>query len=66
VREGAPELLMERPIQYDAAMDLSVAPTKLPDSEVAGPATVFILPDLNTGNNLRGRAAQRRERASGA
>jgi phosphate acetyltransferase len=50
---------MERPIQYDAAMDLSVARTKLPDSEVAGPATVFIFPDLNTGNNLRGSAAPR-------
>jgi phosphate acetyltransferase len=58
---------MERPIQYDAAVDVSVARTKLPYSKVAGRATVFIFPDLNTGNNnLQGRAAQRRERASGA
>lgn len=38
-------------MQYDAAVDASVAKTKLPDSEVAGQATVFIFPDLNTGNN---------------
>ncbi|MBF0259801.1 MAG: phosphate acetyltransferase, partial [Desulfamplus sp.] len=38
-------------IQYDAAVDISVAKTKLPQSEVAGAATVFIFPDLNTGNN---------------
>ena len=47
----APELVLEGPIQYDAAVDASVAKTKLPDSEVAGRATVFIFPDLNTGNN---------------
>src|SRR5699024_11152428 len=41
----------EGPIQYDAAVDASVAATKLPESEVAGKATVFIFPDLNTGNN---------------
>ncbi len=51
VRERAPELLVEGPIQYDAAIDTAVARTKLPDSEVAGRATVFIFPDLNTGNN---------------
>ncbi len=51
VRERAPELLVEGPIQYDAAIDVAVARTKLPDSEVAGRATVFIFPDLNTGNN---------------
>ncbi len=51
VRERAPELLVEGPIQYDAAIDLAVARTKLPESEVAGRATVFIFPDLNTGNN---------------
>ncbi|MDL2314243.1 phosphate acetyltransferase [Desulfovibrio sp. OttesenSCG-928-C14] len=47
----APALLLEGPIQYDAAIDPSVAATKLPNSKVAGQATVFIFPDLNTGNN---------------
>ena len=51
VRERAPDLLIEGPIQYDAAIDAAVARTKLPDSQVAGRATVFIFPDLNTGNN---------------
>jgi len=51
VRERAPELKVEGPIQFDAAMDAEVARTKLPDSEVAGKATVFVFPDLNTGNN---------------
>jgi phosphate acetyltransferase len=51
VRERAPELSVEGPIQYDAAVDASVARTKLPGSAVAGRATVFIFPDLNTGNN---------------
>jgi len=51
VRERAPELLVEGPIQYDAAIEPSVADAKLPDSDVAGRATVFIFPDLNTGNN---------------
>ncbi|MDY7020195.1 MAG: phosphate acetyltransferase [Cyanobacteriota bacterium] len=46
-----PNLKIEGPIQYDAAVDESVAKTKLPNSEVAGHATVFIFPDLNTGNN---------------
>ena len=46
-----PDLKIEGPIQYDAAVDASVARTKMPDSEVAGKATVFIFPDLNTGNN---------------
>jgi len=50
-REKAPELLIEGPIQYDAAVEPNVAKTKLPDSSVAGRATVFIFPDLNTGNN---------------
>jgi phosphate acetyltransferase len=49
--ERAPDLLLEGPIQYDAAVDPDVAKTKLPDSKVAGRATVFIFPDLNTGNN---------------
>ncbi|NDY74260.1 phosphate acetyltransferase [Desulfobacter hydrogenophilus] len=51
VREKAPDLLIEGPIQYDAAIDPGVAMTKLPNSQVAGRATVFIFPDLNTGNN---------------
>jgi phosphate acetyltransferase len=51
VRARRPELLVEGPIQYDAAIDPQVAATKLPDSPVAGRATVFIFPDLNTGNN---------------
>ncbi|GEK87675.1 phosphate acetyltransferase [Microbacterium aerolatum] len=51
VRERAPELPVEGPIQYDAAADAAVAKAKLPDSAVAGRATVFIFPDLNTGNN---------------
>ncbi len=51
VHERLPELKVEGPIQYDAAIDASVAKTKMPDSEVAGKATIFIFPDLNTGNN---------------
>jgi phosphate acetyltransferase len=51
VAEREPDLLLEGPIQYDAAIDPEVARTKLPDSPVAGRATVFIFPDLNTGNN---------------
>ncbi|WP_030900019.1 phosphate acetyltransferase [Streptomyces sp. NRRL F-5126] len=51
VRASHPELLIEGPIQYDAAVEPSVAATKLPESEVAGRATVLIFPDLNTGNN---------------
>ncbi len=46
-----PGLKIEGPIQYDAAVDSAVAKTKLPESDVAGKATVFIFPDLNTGNN---------------
>ena len=46
-----PDLKLEGPMQYDAAVDASVARTKLPESEVAGQASVFIFPDLNTGNN---------------
>ncbi|MFO7867450.1 MAG: phosphate acetyltransferase [Candidatus Aminicenantes bacterium] len=45
------DIKIEGPIQYDAAIDPGVARTKLPDSEVAGRATVYIFPDLNTGNN---------------
>ncbi|MDG4663345.1 phosphate acetyltransferase [Mycobacterium sp. 236(2023)] len=51
VRTREPDLLVEGPIQYDAAVEPSVAATKMPDSEVAGHATVLIFPDLNTGNN---------------
>jgi len=46
-----PDILSEGPIQYDAAIDKKVAQKKLPDSKVAGEATVFVFPDLNTGNN---------------
>ncbi|MDQ1206011.1 phosphate acetyltransferase [Microbacterium sp. SORGH_AS_0862] len=51
VRERAPELPVEGPIQYDAAADAAVASKKMPGSPVAGRATVFVFPDLNTGNN---------------
>lgn len=51
VRERRPDLLVEGPIQYDAAVAPSVAATKMPGSAVAGQATVLIFPDLNTGNN---------------
>ncbi|GAA1250368.1 phosphate acetyltransferase [Kitasatospora nipponensis] len=51
VREQRPDLLVDGPIQYDAAVDANVAATKLPGSAVAGRATVLIFPDLNTGNN---------------
>lgn len=51
VRSRRPDLALEGPIQFDAAVDPTVAKTKLPESAVAGKATVFIFPDLNTGNN---------------
>jgi phosphate acetyltransferase len=51
VRSLRPDLPVEGPIQYDAAIDPAVAATKLPDSAVAGRATVFVFPDRNTGNN---------------
>ncbi|MFJ9567032.1 phosphate acetyltransferase [Streptomyces fuscichromogenes] len=50
-RSRRPDLKIEGPIQYDAAVEPSVAATKLPGSEVAGQASVLIFPDLNTGNN---------------
>jgi phosphate acetyltransferase len=51
VRERRPDLKIEGPIQYDAAVDPAVGQQKLPGSEVAGRASVLIFPDLNTGNN---------------
>jgi phosphate acetyltransferase len=51
VRERRPDLKVEGPIQYDAAVDIEVGRSKMPESEVAGHATVLIFPDLNTGNN---------------
>jgi len=51
VKKKCQELLVEGPIQYDAAINKEVARIKLPNSKVAGEATVFIFPDLNTGNN---------------
>ncbi|MDJ0316880.1 MULTISPECIES: phosphate acetyltransferase [Arthrobacter] len=50
-RAARPDLAIEGPIQYDAAVDMSIAASKMPASTVAGQATVFIFPDLNTGNN---------------
>jgi phosphate acetyltransferase len=51
VRSRMPELAVDGPIQYDAAADAAVGESKMPGSRVAGRATVFIFPDLNTGNN---------------
>ncbi|WP_030015676.1 phosphate acetyltransferase [Curtobacterium sp. S6] len=51
VRASQPDFAVEGPIQYDAATNASIAKSKLPDSQVAGRATVFVFPDLNTGNN---------------
>ncbi|RKN09329.1 phosphate acetyltransferase [Streptomyces radicis] len=51
VRRLRPDLRVEGPIQYDAAVEPSVAATKLPDSDVAGRATILVFPNLNTGNN---------------
>jgi len=51
VRTIRPDLDVDGPLQYDAAVDAGVARTKLPSSSVAGRATVFVFPDLNTGNN---------------
>ena len=62
VRDLAPGLLVDGPVQYDAAVDPAVARTKLPDSPVAGRATVLIFPDLNTGNNTY-KAVQRSAQA---
>ncbi|MEO5790172.1 MAG: phosphate acetyltransferase [Gelidibacter sp.] len=62
VKEKRPDLKVEGPIQYDAAVDMHVGKLKLPDSEVAGQANVFIFPDLNTGNNTY-KAVQRETKA---
>jgi len=62
VKKLRPDLLVEGPIQYDAAIDAEVAKKKLPNSKVAGRATVFIFPDLNTGNNTY-KAVQRSSNA---
>ena len=51
VKEKRPDLKVEGPIQYDAAVDATVGKSKMPNSEVAGQANVLIFPDLNTGNN---------------
>ena len=51
VKEQRPDILVEGPIQYDAAVDPKVGKQKMPDSLVAGQANVLIFPDLNTGNN---------------
>ncbi|GAA4234393.1 phosphate acetyltransferase [Postechiella marina] len=50
-KDKEPTLKIEGPIQYDAAVDMRIGQSKLPDSEVAGQASVLIFPDLNTGNN---------------
>ncbi|HLP39264.1 phosphate acetyltransferase [Lacibacter sp.] len=51
VKQRRPDILVEGPIQYDAAVDPAVGRSKMPGSEVAGQANVLIFPDLNTGNN---------------
>jgi phosphate acetyltransferase len=57
-----PDLLVDGPMQYDAAVNMDVAKSKMPLSKVAGDATVFIFPDLNTGNNTY-KAVQRSSNA---
>lgn len=61
VRERRPDVLVDGPLQYDAAAMRSVARSKAPDSPVAGQATVFVFPDLNTGNTTY-KAVQRSAR----
>ncbi|AJR03301.1 phosphate acetyltransferase [Siansivirga zeaxanthinifaciens] len=51
VKTKNPDLKIEGPIQYDAAVDMRIGKSKMPDSEVAGSASILIFPDLNTGNN---------------
>lgn len=62
IKQRRPDIKVEGPIQYDAAVDIHVGKLKLPDSEVAGQANVFIFPDLNTGNNTY-KAVQRESKA---
>ena len=62
IKTKRPDLKVEGPIQYDAAVDMNVGKLKLPHSEVAGRANVFIFPDLNTGNNTY-KAVQRETKA---
>jgi len=62
IKELNPNLSIEGPIQYDAAIDPTVAIKKLPNSKVAGEATILIFPDLNTGNNTY-KAVQRNSNA---
>lgn len=62
VKTKRPNLKIEGPIQYDAAVSIETAKTKLPDSEVAGRANVFIFPDLNSGNTAY-KAVQRSAKA---
>jgi len=62
IKEKRSDLKVEGPIQYDAAVDLKVGKAKMPNSKVAGQATVFIFPDLNTGNNTY-KAVQRETNA---
>ncbi|TNJ46188.1 phosphate acetyltransferase [Tamlana fucoidanivorans] len=50
-KAAAPDMKIEGPIQYDAAVDMRIGKSKLPESDVAGQASVLIFPDLNTGNN---------------
>jgi phosphate acetyltransferase len=61
VRDRRPDLLVEGPIQYDAAVEPSVAAAKMPGSPVAGQATVLVFPDLDAGNNAY-KAVQRSAR----
>ncbi|MCK5814375.1 MAG: phosphate acetyltransferase, partial [Flavobacteriaceae bacterium] len=51
VKQKRPDIKIEGPIQYDAAVDMKIGKSKLPDSDIAGQASVLIFPDLNTGNN---------------
>ncbi|MFN3822099.1 MAG: phosphate acetyltransferase, partial [bacterium] len=62
VRQKRPDLKVEGPIQYDAAVSVETARTKIPQSEVAGKANIFIFPDLNSGNTAY-KAVQRSARA---
>ncbi len=62
VRQRRPDLMVEGPIQYDAAVDMNIGKIKMPDSVIAGQANVLVFPDLNTGNNTY-KAVQRETKA---